>query len=153
MKKYVWLLGIIISSSQGFSQGLLKLVVKDSANKEPVAESSVVINKTGRTTANDGSAFFPSLPNGNYAVTVTAVGFIPKYLFIALPDTSVHTIYLARKTAVLQDVTVIATTRSNQPIENSPLKVEVLGKEEMDEENSIHPSNIVSVLGDISGVQ
>jgi outer membrane receptor for ferrienterochelin and colicins len=35
---------------------------------------------------------------------------------------------------------VIAATRGNQQIENSLLKVEVLGKDEMDEENAIRPA-------------
>jgi len=38
-------------------------------------------------------------------------------------------------------------------MENSPLKVEVLGREEMEEENSIKPASIASILGDVSGVQ
>ena len=53
----------------------------------------------------------------------------------------------------LEEVIIISSTRNNQRIENSPLKVEVLGREEMDEENSIKPGNIASILGDVSGVQ
>jgi outer membrane receptor for ferrienterochelin and colicins len=153
MKKIVWLLGIIIGWNQCFSQNLLKIVVRDSASKESLQGISVLVNNTGRTTASDGSVLFPELPGGSYTVTCTAVGYVAKTLLISLPDSSVHAIFLARKTVVLEDVTVIATTRNNQRMESSPLKVEVLGKEEVDEENSIHPSNIVSLLADISGVQ
>ncbi len=38
-------------------------------------------------------------------------------------------------------------------MENSPLKVEVLGREEMEEESVIKPAGIASILGDVSGVQ
>src|SRR5690606_37458261 len=51
------------------------------------------------------------------------------------------------------EVIVVSSTRNNQRIENSPLKVEVLGHEEMDEESAIKPAGIASILGDVSGVQ
>ncbi len=53
----------------------------------------------------------------------------------------------------LEEVTIVSSTRNNQKIEYSPLKVEVLGRAEMDEENTIKPANIASILGDVSGVQ
>ena len=53
----------------------------------------------------------------------------------------------------MDEVTILSSTRNNQRIENSPLKVEVLGREEMDEENTIKPGNIASILGDVSGIQ
>lgn len=53
----------------------------------------------------------------------------------------------------LEEVTIISSTRNNEKIENSPMKVEVLGHEELSEEASIKPGNIASILGDVSGVQ
>ncbi|MBV8253504.1 MAG: TonB-dependent receptor [Chitinophaga sp.] len=49
----------------------------------------------------------------------------------------------------LEGVT-ISSTRNNSRIENLPMKVEVLGKEEMIEEASIKPGNVASILGDLS---
>lgn len=153
MKKYVWLLGIIMTGLTSFAQSSLRILVKDSSNRQPVSNVSVAIGNEGKTTSNDGSVLFTNLPEANYLVTVTAVGFVSKSFLVSLPDTATHIILLQRKNAVLEDVTVIATTRGNQQIENSPLKVEVLGKEEMNEENTIRPANIASILGDISGIQ
>ena len=53
----------------------------------------------------------------------------------------------------IDEVTIVASSRTQQKIENSPQKVEVLGKEEMQEESAIKPAGIGSILGDISGVQ
>lgn len=53
----------------------------------------------------------------------------------------------------LEEVTIVASSRNNTRIENSPQKVEVLGLEEMNEEAGIKPGNIGSILGDVSGVQ
>ncbi len=58
-----------------------------------------------------------------------------------------------KKENEIQEVTIVASSRTQQKIENSPQKVEVLGKEEMTEESGIKPAGIGSILGDISGVQ
>lgn len=63
----------------------------------------------------------------------------------------------ARDSAVsnhaLEEITIISSTRTTQRIEDAPIKVEVLGPEEMTEENSIKPGNVASILGDVSGIQ
>ena len=48
---------------------------------------------------------------------------------------------------------MVASTRSNESIETSTTKVEVLGLEEMNEESTVKPGNIASILGDMSGIQ
>ncbi len=53
----------------------------------------------------------------------------------------------------LEEVTVVSSTRTTQKIEDAPIKVEILGPEEMSEENSIKPGNVASILGDVSGIQ
>jgi len=149
----VWLLGIMLVTLTGFSQNSLRIIVMDSITNELLSNASVIMNNEGKITGSDGVVVFSNLPDGYYPVSISAVGYLSKNIFIQLPDTTAHIILLGRKNAVLEDVTVIATTRNNQRIENSPLKVEVLGKEEMDEENAIRPANIASILGDISGIQ
>lgn len=53
----------------------------------------------------------------------------------------------------IEEVVLVSSSRTGQKIENSPQKVEVLGKEEMQEESGIKPAGIGSILGDVSGVQ
>ncbi|OWK74417.1 hypothetical protein CBW16_03135 [Flavobacteriaceae bacterium JJC] len=60
---------------------------------------------------------------------------------------------LQTKEKAIEEVTIVASTRSTLKAENSPQKVEVLGKEEMSEESGIKPAGIGSILGDVSGVQ
>jgi iron complex outermembrane receptor protein/outer membrane receptor for ferrienterochelin and colicins len=149
----VWVLWTTLISAVSFSQNSLRIIVKDSISKEAISNATIVINNVGKTTDNNGFAEFLNLPDGNFSMDISAVGYQSKNFFVVLPDTSNHIVLLARKNTLLEDVTVIATTRNNQRIENSPLKVEVLGKEELDEENSIRPANIASLIGDFSGIQ
>lgn len=153
MKKYVWLLWTTLISAVSFSQNALRISVKDSVSKEAISNATIVVNSAGKTTDDIGFSEFLNLRDGIYPIEISAVGYHSKKISVVLPDTSMHIVLLARKNAVLEDVTVIATTRNNQRIENSPLKVEVLGKEELDEENSIRPANIASLIGDFSGIQ
>lgn len=53
----------------------------------------------------------------------------------------------------IDEVVIVASSRTEQKIENSPQKVEVLGNEDMQEESGIKPAGIGSILGDVSGVQ
>ena len=53
----------------------------------------------------------------------------------------------------LEEVIIVSSSRTNSRIEDMPTKVEVLGAEEVKEENGIKPGNIASLLGDIAGIQ
>lgn len=48
---------------------------------------------------------------------------------------------------------VVQSVRTNSRLEHTPVNVEVLGAEDMQEENSIKPGNVASILGDLSSVQ
>ncbi|RFS26327.1 TonB-dependent receptor [Chitinophaga silvatica] len=54
-----------------------------------------------------------------------------------------------QKTEELHEV-VVSATRNNSRIEDLPMKVEVLGTEELQEESGIKPGNVISLLGDLS---
>jgi len=153
MKKNVLFLGIILLSIAGFSQNSLRFQVKDSSDNQSLTNVTVTTARETKKTDSNGFVFFSNLGDGNSSVSITAIGYISKQVSVQLSDTTIHIILLVRKAELLEDVTIIATTRNNQRIENAPLKVEVLGKEEMDEENVIRPANIASILGDISGIQ
>ncbi|MDD3078657.1 MAG: TonB-dependent receptor [Paludibacter sp.] len=89
----------------------------------------------------------------SYHLSFDCLGY-EKLLFSFTPNGKKQIqIALTPSNNMLSEVNIVASTRNNQRIENSPLKVEVLGKEEMAEENTIKPGNIVSLLGDMSGVQ
>ncbi|MBO9617800.1 MAG: TonB-dependent receptor [Niabella sp.] len=93
-----------------------------------------------------------SLQAGIHSFSFSAVGYEREKLMINITGDTILAVKMDADEKELEEV-VVSTTRNNQPIENAPIKVEVLGKEEMGEENTIRPSNIASVLADISGVQ
>lgn len=133
-------------------QSILHLFITDSSSGSPIAAATILADGSlTRITDSLGSAIF-SLPIGKHHLVVTAMGFQKAEVNFTLPANTLH-IALQREEKKMEEITIVSSTRNNQRIENSPLKVEVLGREEMEQENTIKPANIASILGDISGVQ
>jgi iron complex outermembrane receptor protein/outer membrane receptor for ferrienterochelin and colicins len=72
---------------------------------------------------------------------------------LPLSDTLSQIIVYMKPEAELMDVITVSATRNNSRIEDSPTKIEVIGIDDMQEENSIRPGNIVSIIGDMAGIQ
>lgn len=153
IKMMLPLVGIMIFSSRANAQNDLYIKTVNSMTKEAVASVSIsvdnrVVNKTGK----DGIAVL-HLHQGNILLHFSSVGYTDADTSIVIPFADTLIIALSEKQKTLENVTIVASTRNNQRIENAPLKVEVLGREEMEEESAIKPAGIASILGDVSGVQ
>jgi iron complex outermembrane receptor protein/outer membrane receptor for ferrienterochelin and colicins len=123
--------------------------------KSNVPLSFVSISKDNvllATTDSAGNAM-ANMAAGSQHLQIRLEGY--KVLDTVISITGITTLNLALEPAEqeLEEVTVVSSTRSNQAIENSPQKVEVLDQHELSEEASIKPGNIGSILGDVSGVQ
>lgn len=63
---------------------------------------------------------------------------------------------ITRDSARMEESTgdiIVTSSRMNSRIEDVPMKVEVLGADDLEEESSLKPGNISSLLSDVSGVQ
>lgn len=155
IRAVLFLIGFVISGTV-LSQNSFKGSIKDSSNHEPLSGVSVSIkNNSSKGTITDASGFFQLKnlsPKGTILV-FSMVGYKTLEQAITFPDTVSHIIYLSPDAEALNTVVVLSTTRGNERIENATTKVEVLGQEEMNEESTLKPGNIASILGDVSGVQ
>ena len=135
------------------AQEIIKINIKEN-NQHPIAFVTISENNNAiAITDSIGSAGI-TLATGKHTLLLSCTGYESKEVIIISPvkNNSVD-INLSAIQKALDEVVIVSSTRNNQRIENSPLKVEVLGREEMDEENTIKPANIASILGDISGIQ
>jgi outer membrane receptor for ferrienterochelin and colicins len=151
MKFFISLLFVLFSASAFAQEGFTRFKVIDKETQTPLENVSIsalgeVLGKT-----NDKGMLIKIIEPDN-EFTFTMVGY-DKLVMNAKEKVGVIIIELQKTNAKLDEVIIVSSTRNNQKIENSPLKVEVLGREEMDEENTIKPANIASILGDVSGVQ
>lgn len=111
--------------------------------------------KYGAITNSKGQYIISAIPDGQYSMQVNHEGYAIIDTLILLKGASLITLDIVLKEKVndLEDVIVVASSRNNSRIEDLPTKVEVLGAEEVHEENQIKPGNIASLLGDIAGIQ
>lgn len=132
--------------------GALQIVVKDAGNQQPLQGATISGNaKPVSITDSLGKAVVASIYKGRQ-ITVSLTGFA-EYSFRYDSSLQHKEVLMVAVSKALADVVVVASTRNNASIENSPLKVEVLGQEEMKEEAALKPGNIASILGDYSGIQ
>jgi outer membrane receptor for ferrienterochelin and colicins len=138
------------------AQERFRILVRDASNGEPLPGVSIVSRSNptiGTISDPAGVATLEGLPNGTDTLLFTYTGYKEGSLIAIIPDTSVHIVSLTVDQHALNEVVVVASTRSNDRIENATTKVEVLGLEEMREESMVKPASVASILGDISGVQ
>jgi outer membrane receptor for ferrienterochelin and colicins len=153
MKKNLILFFLIslLSMHNSYAQESIRFKVIDKETKAPLENVSIetqgqVLGKT------NGDGIIIRLISAIDNFIFTIVGY-EKIIINAKEKVGLITVEMSKIDTKLDEVTIVSSTRNNQHIENSPLKVEVLGREEMDEENTIKPANIASILGDVSGVQ
>jgi outer membrane receptor for ferrienterochelin and colicins len=146
---------IIFSCLASFVQAQQKVNVSliDGKSGSALAAVSITSGKNVLAiTDNSGNAVL-SLAPGNHSLTFSITGYEAKDTTITIPGSDRLIMAMVAEETALDEVTIISSTRNNQTMENGPMKVEVLGLEEMNEEAGLKPGNIASILGDVSGVQ
>lgn len=153
MKFFLFTSLIFLLTFPALAQRNRVIRVQDSLTREPVIGATVrtpsyVKPLVGNVTDTNGMTTLANLPASVTALTVSAVGYKSgSFPIVAGSDTLIFSLKSADES--LDEVTVSAT-RTNSRIEDLPIKVEVLGQEDMNEESAVVPGNISSILGDIS---
>ena len=132
----------------------LRFILRDSVSRAPLIGASVGVPGTGvgSTTDASGTVQLAPAPLAGTRLRVEALGYAPRFVAAPAPGGAPVTLLLVASAAEIDEV-VVTATRTNSRIEDQPERVEVLGEEEMTEENGIKPGNIASLLGDIAGTQ
>ena len=134
MKRVI--LSFFISLCGLFSYAQNKQVIKvvNATTNEPLQSVSIAVGGTVvKNTDRNGIAVL-SLPAGKAALLFTSVGYMNVDTTVIFPASDTLFIPMTTSQKELGEVTIVSSTRNNQRIENSPMKVEVLGREEMEEE-------------------
>jgi outer membrane receptor for ferrienterochelin and colicins len=155
MKKlsiYISLL-LLCFSTNTWAQSNLQIKVTNQDDQLPLENVNIILNKKAITTTDKKGLAKVSLSGSKTSIRLSLVGYTDIDTTLTAPYPSSLNIDMAKKEEALNEVTIVSSSRNNLRIENSPLKVEVLGQEEMTEESSIKPAGIASILGDVSGVQ
>jgi outer membrane receptor for ferrienterochelin and colicins len=149
-------IGLLLLMKLGLAQNSFQCIGLDSIsqNSVPGAIISIVGTSKGAATDMNGHATVMNIPNGTQTVRVMMAGYATWTRIVSFPtavsdSNRVTTVYLQPSSTQMEEV-VVTASRTNSRIEDLNIKVEVLGEEEMDEESSMVPAQIGSILGDLS---
>lgn len=155
MKKLITLF-IFILPVVAIAQNSFKAVIKDSTEKENLVSVSAYINKLklGSISDSSGELIIKNIPNGTYEIVFSSIGFEKREMEFSFPLAQKQpvTIFLQRESGELADV-IVTTTRTNSRIEDVPIRVEVISKDEVSEETNIKPTNISKLLLESPSIQ
>ncbi len=124
------------------------------ANGRPVAGATVTLAGASHVTDERGSVSAAVSP-GKLEITATKDGFVPQTVTveaIAGQEQSV-TFDLVVAPTHEEEVTVVASTRTERRIEDQPMRVEVLAREEIEEKMLMTPGDIVMMLNEMGGMR
>ncbi len=149
LKKIIVILAFFPLLAQ--AQNTFKVVIKDSETKEKLIGASAYIKtlKLGATTDTSGTLVINKIPNGEYEIVFSYIGYEKSEKEISFPlSKQPIEILLKSESGELADV-IVTSTRTNSRIEDIPIRVEVIGEEEVKEK----PSNISKILLESPSIQ
>ncbi|MFN8251149.1 MAG: TonB-dependent receptor [Ferruginibacter sp.] len=145
--------GVLFSKAQHF----FSCSILDAATKLPLRGVTASVNGTSLAAASDsnGRVFIHNLAAGTIKISLSHIGYETQTLSFVIPqqNNASPVIYLQPAADKTEEEVIVTSSRTNSRIEDLPTKVEVLGSEEVGEENGIKPGNIASLLGDVAGIQ
>jgi outer membrane receptor for ferrienterochelin and colicins len=148
---FLLLLGETVSA-----QYRVVLRITNEETRQPIVGASVMIKGSNRGAVSDsaGVGVLTGIGPGNYVFGVSCVGYGSKEVKATVPLSGAGDLAVALEPdgQMLGDV-VVSSSRINGRIKDLPTRVEVLGTEDMEEETSMHPSNVAMLLSEASGIQ
>ncbi len=152
---FLALLAISLSTNdQDRSTPLLDVRVEVRSEGQPLAGAAVAAANVERVTGPDGVVTV-SAPPGTLRIVVSKAGFVETVAEVMVTAGRTHsvTVDLPVQPAVEEEVTVVASTRTGRRLEDEPVRVEVLGREEIEEKMLMTPGDIVMMLNEMGGMR
>jgi iron complex outermembrane receptor protein/outer membrane receptor for ferrienterochelin and colicins len=133
-----------------FAQHSLRLKVVDGmAQPLPGANVAVERGAKGAIADEQGIVELQGLPAGSTDLRISFVGYRDTVISVILPHEEMMEVVLVAVAENLDEI-IVSSTRTDQHIQDLPLKVEVLGQSEMNEESTLVPGTVASILGDLA---
>ncbi len=137
-------------SSTSFGQ-TAHLRVEVQSEGTAVEAAEVVVNGQTFTTDQRGVASIPVAP-GAVDVTVAKAGFLPETTTVTIASGQTQQVIVELSRRPEEQVTVSAA-RTDKRLEDVPMRIEVLGPEEIAEHVIMTPSDIVMMLNEMGGLR
>jgi iron complex outermembrane receptor protein len=122
------------------------------ADAEPAGVVDVFVNGVAHKTDSRGQLSL-TLPVGHLDIVVVKEGFAPASVSVDVQANQRQPIVVAlTKGASVEEHVTVSATRTDKRIEDEPMRVDVLDKEDLEEEQAQTPGDIVMVLSEKAGI-
>ena len=121
--------------------------------ESPVAGARVSSADAGALTDGRGEARL-SLPTGEHTILVEAFGFRSVESIVVITGSADTTIVIALEAEAIElENIIVSSTRTERRIEDEPIRVEVIGREEVEEKILMTPGDISMLLNETAGLR
>ena len=134
------------------SSGTVHLTVR--ASDKPVDGAEVLVAGVTHLTDASGRLTLTQAP-GSIDLTIVKEGFAPITLSVTVAADVAQEVLVELQPlpTVEEEVTVVASTRTDRRLEDQPMRVEVLAREEIEEKMLMTPGDIVMMLNETGGLR
>jgi outer membrane receptor for ferrienterochelin and colicins len=124
------------------------------SDEGPVEAAEVIVGDRTLCTDGSGMAIIGDV-TGTVEIAVVKAGFLTATVSVeAVPGAAREVVVeLQPAPTVEETVTVIASTRTDKRLEDQPMRVEVLAREEIEEKMLMTPGDIVMMLNEMGGMR
>jgi iron complex outermembrane receptor protein len=153
--KHIWML-LVLSSNAAMAQHAFIARILDADSHAPVAGASVFFEKLkmGATSHADGIVAIAAVPAGTRVVYLSCMGYDSRKISLEFPKAGADTLVFTMEPAEESlDSVIISTTRNNSYVKDLPVRVEVIGEDDINEKIGSTPANVSELLGEASGIQ
>jgi outer membrane receptor for ferrienterochelin and colicins len=129
------------------------LRIRVSSDGKPVAAAIIRIGDVKQETDAEGRVSV-KLPAGRHAIVAEKDGYLPAHADIDLKDGLIESLDLVlQKRPDVEEAVTVSSTRTGGRLEDTPTRVEVLNKEEIEEKTLMTPGDIVMMLNEMGGLR
>ena len=139
-----------------YAQHTIRLSIKNSDEKQPLAGATAIIKSINKTAIADsaGIATFANIAAGTFKVTISYVGLEEQEVSVTVPmATDRPCEVLLDESEEHEDEVVITATRTSRTISDIPTRVEIISGEELAEKGNMKPGDIRMMLNESTGIQ
>jgi len=140
---------MVLQAALAAAQTSLEIYVRSA--EQPVAGATAIVNGMEHVT-NAAGRVSVTVPAGPVDIVITKNGFMPASTTFVVGSGEVREVLVELQAALEEQVTVSAT-RTGGRLEDQPMRVEVLGREEIEEKLLMTPGDIVMMLNEMGGMR
>jgi outer membrane receptor for ferrienterochelin and colicins len=150
---FVVLVSVFAIVRPAYTQSSASISVEVRFNAMPVPDVLVVVNGTAHMTDAEGRLTVAVVPGSVEVVAVTE-GFAPAMTTVSVQPGQTQSIVVElQKTPTVEEQVVVSATRTDKRLEDQPMRVEVLAREEIEEKMLMTPGDIVMMLNEMGGMR